>query len=105
MRCPKCSGFKFDEADGCDDCGFMQKQQVAAPVFVNDGSEADLVATAANAVYNVTQKSTHFYKLGLEDAIVCLIRHLAGETEDIDTIKETAEWLLRMEELRDETAD
>ena len=44
-----------------------------------DGSENDLVAVAANAVFDVYVHSEHPDKVDLQERIVALIRELGGE--------------------------
>jgi hypothetical protein len=56
------------------------------PVMLNvtDGSDADLVATAVNAVHAVWSGSHHTYLSPIEDLIVRLIRELAQEDQDME---------------------
>lgn len=49
---------------------------------IKDGSNADLVSVAANAVWDVYTKSKHPNKTELLDKITALIQELAGEEID-----------------------
>lgn len=68
----------LEDVEGCIADALQQRDDFEG-LDCKDGSENDLVAVAANAVYEVYLKSTVANKSELQDRIIALIRELGEE--------------------------